>query len=110
MAVFCFAYLVCFLNFFFYYFFFFFFFGHAFYMYNFFSSLIDSRQMTRELTTEEEKIPVFWLITLYSEYRNISRLSFSVVPDVGLKFTSLGSSGKSACLDSVVLEIQASLA
>lgn len=48
------------------------------------SSLIGSRQMSGDLSTEEGQIPVFQLITLYSEYLNISRIRFSVVPDVGL--------------------------
>lgn len=48
------------------------------------SSLIGSRQMSGDLSTGEGQIPVFQLITLYSEYLNISRIRFSVVPDVGL--------------------------
>ena len=51
--------------------------------------------MSRELGTEEGQIPVFQLITLYSEYFNISRMRFSVKLNVGLKLTSLGSSIKS---------------
>lgn len=66
--------------------------------------------MSGDLSTEEGQIPVFQLITLYSEYLNISKIRFSVVPDVGLKLTSLGSSITSACLDDAVLEKQASLA
>lgn len=66
--------------------------------------------MSREFGTEEGQIPVFQLITLYSEYLNISRIRFSMVPNVDLKLTSPRSSIKSALLDNVVLEIQAPLA
>lgn len=66
--------------------------------------------MSREFGTEEGQISVFQLITLYSEYLNISRIRFSMVPNVDLKLTSPRSSIKSALLDNVVLEIQAPLA
>lgn len=66
--------------------------------------------MNRELAAEEGQIPVCQLITVYSEYLHISGIKLSVVPGVSLKLPPLGHSIKSACLDSVSLKVQASLA
>lgn len=66
--------------------------------------------MSGELAAEEGQIAVCQLITVYSEYLHISGIKLSVVLDVGLKWPPLGLSIKSACLDSVFLKGQASLA